>query len=93
MPADENPIVNSIATSVIRTVSGLILGWITFAALKLGIPLDSEAVQVPVYVAVTSVVYAGVRWLETNVSPKWGWLLGKAAAPKYEVFSSQKKLK
>lgn len=73
----------SISTSVIRTLVLLITGWLASLAVKAGVP--STGLEAPVSVLVTITYYAAVRWLEENVNPAFGWLLGSAKAPKYEV--------
>lgn len=73
----------SISTSVIRTLTVLIVGWLASVAVKAGIPVDS--LDAPITLLVTVSWYAGVRWLETHVDPAFGWLLGSAKAPQYEV--------
>ena len=79
--------ITGLGTSVIRTfipalvgaVAAVVVGW----AASQG--WDVQADQVATYVTPFTIAgyYAGVRWLEVNVSPAFGKLLGKATAPVY----------
>lgn len=74
------------ATSIIRTITPTIAGFIiTFLASK-GITLDdqfSANLLLLIQGVVTAVYYIFVRILEVKVSPKFGWLLGSTKTPEY----------
>jgi len=74
---------DKILASVIRTVVPVVVGVLVASAAKLGFHLTDDAFTGVITTGVTAVYYAGARWLETHVSPKLGWLLGKSGAPKY----------
>lgn len=76
-------VVNSIGTSIIRTVVPIIVGAIGGSALKVGLHLDTVLMTDLATTLVGGAYYAVVRWLETRYSSRFGWLLGKASAPKY----------
>ena len=74
---------NDFVASVIRTVTALVVGSaITFAA-KVGVQIDSASATLIVGQLVTAAWYSAVRWLESRVDPRFGWLLGLAKAPTY----------
>jgi len=75
--------VDKILTSVIRTAVPALVGVIVAAVAVAGLHLDGAIVTPTITLAVTTAYYAGVRWLEVKVGPKFGWLLGKAGAPQY----------
>lgn len=75
--------VDKILASVIRTVVPVIVGLVLSYAVKVGLHLDEAWVTDLVTLAITTAYYSGVRILETRGSAAWGWLLGKASAPKY----------
>lgn len=74
---------NDIATSVIRTTCATILSLLVIAAARLRIEIDTVAALSVIQPFVTVVVYGIVRWLESNISYKWGWMLGIAKSPVY----------
>lgn len=73
--------------SIVRTVVPIVVGAVVTWAVTAGIELDDQ-LQTTLTVALTGlftgVYYVIVRLFETYVSPKFGWLLGLARAPKYE---------
>lgn len=77
--------VDKILASIIRTVVPVVVGVLVAAAAKVGFHLTDDTFTGVITTGVTAIYYAGVRWLEVNVTPKLGWLLGKAGAPKYAV--------
>ena len=70
----------SLVRTFVPVVVGSVLAW--FAAK--GIPVDPD-LETTLTVALTGmatfVYYAVVRFLETKVSPKFGWLLGNNSSP------------
>ena len=74
---------DKILASVIRTVVPVIVGVLVAAFAKFGFHLTEDTFTGVITTGVTAGYYAGLRWLEVNGSPKWGWLLGKAGAPRY----------
>ena len=74
---------NTIVTSVVRTIVPLIVGLVMNLLVRYGLDqlVDVEQINLVVSGVVTTVVtavyYVAVRWLETFRSSKWGWLLGK----------------
>jgi hypothetical protein len=83
--ADEpNRLVSGIGTSVIRTLVPVVVGTLLAAAAKAGFDIDEGLATEIVATVFITLYYAGVRWLEVNVAPKWGWLLGVAKAPEYK---------
>lgn len=78
-----NQVVTSIGTSIVRTVVPLIVALLVRAGAKAGLSLDPGLFLDTVTVVVTTLYYAGVRVLETQVGPAWGWLLGVAKVPVY----------
>lgn len=73
----------AILASIVRTVVPVLVG------LVLSVPvlgdLDSTALETVFTGAITGAYYAIVRWLEVNVAPSFGWLLGLARTPSYEA--------
>jgi len=74
---------DKILASVIRTVVPVVVGLLVAGGTRVGLHLTGDTFTAPITAGVTAVYYAGARWLEVHVGPKWGWLLGKAGAPKY----------
>lgn len=73
---------DSLVRTYVPWLAGVILGWL----ISLGVPLDPEVqtqLTLVLMGAAGIVYYAVSRWLETNVSPKFGWLLGLPKAPVY----------
>lgn len=75
------PTITDLAKSYVRTIVPVVVGFLLTLAIKHGV--DLSAYTGAVTVAVTVAYYAGARLLERYVSPKFGWLLGLAAAPTY----------
>ena len=74
---------DKILASVIRTVVPVVVGLLVAGGAKLGFHLTGDTFTAPITAGVTAGYYAGARWLEVHVGPKWGWLLGKVGAPVY----------
>lgn len=73
----------NISASVIRTITPILVGWALALAAKTGLHLTADTATSLIAPAVSAVYYAAVRWAETRLSPRFGWLLGKATAPLY----------
>lgn len=73
----------SISASLIRTLVPVLVGLVVATAAKANLNLDPEVSTQVVAAVVTGLYYTVVRLLEEKVSPAFGWLLGKAAAPNY----------
>lgn len=76
-----------VLASIVRTFVPMLVGGIVAVLAKIGLELDGEtlaAVSAAITVGVGTAYYAVVRELETRLSPAYGWLLGKAGAPRYE---------
>lgn len=71
----------SIVRTVVPAVVALLLGW----AAKVGLDIDSDLLAGFLTSVILGAYYAVARYLETFVSAKWGWLLGKIGAPLYEA--------
>lgn len=78
---------NQQVTSLIRTfvpvLVGQIMGWAAVAGI-----LDQNGQISGILISLltmgfTALYYIVVRWFETYVSPKFGWLLGMAKQPDY----------
>lgn len=70
-----------LAKAHVRTIVPAIVGLVITLALRQGVDLHGYAPELTT--AVTSVYYSAARLAEHYLSPKFGWLLGVAAAPKY----------
>jgi hypothetical protein len=69
--------------SLIRTIVPMVVGAIvSFCALH-GLVIPAAGLTELVTALVSAAYYAGVRFLETKVSPKFGLLLGTKAKPVY----------
>ena len=77
--------VDKILASVIRTVVPVIVGLLVAGLAKFGFHLTDDTFTGVITTAVKGAYYAAARWLEVKVNPAWGWLLGKAGAPKYDA--------
>lgn len=72
--------------ALIRTAVPAIVGTVLAWLIQLGIDISTEtqaqlsAALIPI---VISAYYAGVTYLERNVNPSFGWLLGAPKAPTY----------
>jgi len=73
----------SLSASIIRTIVPTAVGLVVSLAAKAGIDADSGDISVALAPLVSTLYYITVRWLEEEVSPKFGMLLGKAATPNY----------
>jgi hypothetical protein len=76
---------NDFATSVIRTVTPMVAGWLLATLASWGIQLDDQAAaSLGAFLAAlfAAVYYVLVRLWEKK-SPKAGMLLGSATKPKY----------
>lgn len=74
---------NDLLTSIIRTLTAIVVGWVAYGAVKLGVTVNGEAANSVAQTLVTGAVYTVVRTLEDKVSPMFGWLLGYAKPPVY----------
>lgn len=75
--------------SVVRTLTPLIVGQVLAWLALTGVEVDSEfatSLTLLVGAVLTGVYYLGARIFEVYVSPRFGWLLGVAAAPAYERY-------
>jgi len=75
-----------ILASVVRTVVPLVIGYVITWASQIGFTVSedqSAALAALLTGVISAIYYAIVRFLETNYSDKWGWLLGWATAPTY----------
>jgi len=73
-------------TSLVRTLTPMVVGWIVTMLTGIGLAVDEEfrgSIEGLVTVAFGVVWYVAIRLLETYVTPKFGWLLGIAKAPDY----------
>lgn len=75
--------VDKILASLIRTVVPVIVGLLVSGLAKFGFHLTDDTFTGVITTGVTAVYYVSVRWLEINITPRLGWLLGKAGAPQY----------
>lgn len=76
--------------SLVRTFVPIVVGAVIGAFVTAGIELDAgfePALIVAVTAAFQGVYYLVVRLFEKYVSPKFGWLLGLAKTPEYDVKS------
>lgn len=88
MPASNA--VAGIGASIIRTVVPFVVGAVVTVFGRVGIDLDADpdtivAITAAVTLIVSTLYYAVVRFLEERVGPAWGWLLGYANRPRYDV--------
>ena len=73
---------------LVRTVVPMIVGALIVWLAEAGIELSDEAsgaFTVALMAIATSAYYAGVTWLEREVNPSWGYLLGVPKAPSYSA--------
>lgn len=73
--------VTDLAKSYVRTVVPIVVGLVVTLGLRAG--LDLHGYTPVITAAVTALYYAAARAAEHYLSPKFGWLLGLAGAPKY----------
>lgn len=72
--------------SIVRTLTPAIIGAALNMFVTLDIPVDPgfvPALEGFIVVLFGAIYYVAIRLLETYVSPKFGWLLGKAKQPEY----------
>ena len=70
-----------LAKAHVRTIVPVLVGLVVTLALKAGVDLHGYASEITS--AVTALYYSAARLAEHYLSPKFGWLLGVAAAPVY----------
>lgn len=79
----------ALLTSLIRTLVPLLVGTIVAWSTKLGVPMAEADVATLVNglvsFGVAALYYLVARLLEMFASSKFGWLLGFAKAPAYQV--------
>ncbi|WP_199846614.1 hypothetical protein [Streptomyces sp. CB01201] len=75
----------SVYASLLRRGVPAAVGWLIAMALRHGIDLDETAVTGVLTPIVTFACYAVFRLAEEHLSPRFGWLLGYARPPKYEM--------
>ena len=71
----------------LRTIVPLVVGLVVTGLVALNIEVDedlTESINALAASLTTAVYYIVAAWLERNVSPKFGWLLGVAKTPAYE---------
>lgn len=83
LEGDVKIVVDKLGASVVRTVVPYIIGLIVAAAARLGLHVDTPAYEAAIALGVSTLYYAGVRYLETFVKANYGKLLGHVGAPKY----------
>lgn len=71
-------------TAIVRTVVPFIVGFVVAVLAKAGLSIDSTALETALVPVVGGLYYAGVLWLQKNVNPNFGWLLGSPALPGYD---------
>ncbi|MFJ7422721.1 hypothetical protein ACIQXD_29580 [Streptomyces uncialis] len=71
--------------SALRTVVPWLAGLLITEAAALGLDLDPGAAEHAVTLGVVVAYYTLFRWAEQRLSPRFGWLLGYAKPPSYEV--------
>ncbi|WP_327297789.1 MULTISPECIES: hypothetical protein [unclassified Streptomyces] len=71
--------------SLLRTGVPAAVGWLVAVALRHGLDLDETALTGVLTPTVTFAYYGAFRFAEEQVSPRFGWLLGYARPPKYEL--------
>lgn len=72
----------SVLPSILRTFVPLVVGYFLAWPAARWLGLTEEQVTSLITIAITALYYLAVRLLE-QVSPRFGWLLGYASAPKY----------
>jgi hypothetical protein len=73
---------NDFATSLIRTIVPIIVGFLLTQLTRLGVAIDNATLATLVTAVLSGTYYTAVRWLESKV-PALGKLLGKQVTPKY----------
>ncbi|MFE2578851.1 hypothetical protein [Streptomyces sp. NPDC059378] len=71
--------------SMIRTGIPALAGWLVTLAASHGLGLDAQALAGVLTPVAAFCYYAVFRLAEQYVSPKWGWLLGYARPPQYDL--------
>lgn len=79
---DPNPL-SDLWTSIVRTVTPSLVGWLVAFGADHGLDLTSGAASVLVAQVVAVVYYVAVRVMERARSTRWGWLLGAPRPPRY----------
>ncbi|REE61455.1 hypothetical protein BX257_4033 [Streptomyces sp. 3212.3] len=69
--------------SLVRTVASLLAGWLIAHAVAVGVDIDGTTVVATLTAGFATAYYLVFRWAELHISPRFGWLLGIAAPPKY----------
>ena len=70
-----------LAKAHVRTIVPAVVGLVVTLALRQGVDLHGYAPELTT--VITSVYYAVARCAEHYLDPRFGWLLGVAAAPAY----------
>lgn len=79
---------DSIRTSIVRTVTPILVGFLALALLRLGIKLDDATLSTAISSLIAGLYYSALRYLE----PRYPWLgkfLGKAKPPIYDTVDGQ----
>ena len=71
--------------SLIRTGVPALAGWLVALAARHGLGLDAQALSGVLTPLAAFCYYAVFRLAEQYVSPRWGWLLGYARPPQYDL--------
>ncbi|MDX2849277.1 hypothetical protein PV342_12560 [Streptomyces sp. PA03-3a] len=71
--------------SLIRTGVPALVAWLVALAARYGLDLDAQAVSGVLTPLAAFCYYAVFRLAEQYVSPKFGWLLGYARPPQYDL--------
>lgn len=69
----------SLWRTLVPIIVTVLAAWLAHA----GIHIDSVAASLWLGGAFGSVYYAVLRWAETRLGARWGWLLGLASPPQY----------
>ncbi len=81
-----SPIFSDIVRSTVRTVTPWLVGLVVTGLARFGFAWEpSPEIFISVSTLLSTVFYAVARLLEEKYSAKWGWLLGVAGAPVYEI--------
>ncbi|MGW3657193.1 hypothetical protein ACWD6R_16530 [Streptomyces sp. NPDC005151] len=70
--------------SLVRTLAPILAGWLITQAVRLGVHLDGTVLVSLLASGFAGAYYLVFRWAELHISPRFGWLLGYAAPPKYK---------
>jgi Zn-dependent protease with chaperone function len=71
--------------SLIRTGIPALVGWLVALASRHGLGLDGQALNEVLVPVAAFCYYAAFRLAEEYVSPRFGWLLGYARPPQYDL--------